>query len=91
VEIRVSPRARKQLRRLPTYIGLKFEYWCDLIRSVGMREARKYKGYHDEPLAGKRTSQRSVRLSKHYRVINVEMSEGKFEVIKVIEVNKHEY
>jgi proteic killer suppression protein len=52
---------------------------------------RKYKGFHDEPLKGQRKGQRSVRLSKGYRAIYQEITPGNYEIIEIIEVNKHEY
>ncbi len=76
---------------MPTHIQSKFEYWCDLLNFIGLLKARKYKGFHDEPLRGKRAGQRSVRLSKAYRAIYVEVDKNNYEIIEVIEVNKHEY
>ena len=58
---------------------------------IGLRECRKYKGFHDEPLKGERKGQRSVRLSKAYRAIYVELENNEYKIIEVIEVNKHEY
>ena len=52
---------------------------------------RKHKGFHDEPLKGKRRGQRSVRLNRAYRAIYVEREAGKFELIQVLEVNEHGY
>ena len=49
------------------------------------------KGFHDEPLKGKRQGQRSVRLNRAYRAIYVEHETGEVELIEVLEVNKHEY
>ena len=76
---------------VPHHIQAKFTYWRDLIDFVGLIEARKYKGFHDEPLRGRRKGQRSVRLSKSYRAIYIELGNGAHECIEVIEVNKHEY
>ncbi len=47
----------------------KLHAWVDDVAHLGLREARKISGYHDEPLKGKRLGQRSVRLSKGYRLI----------------------
>lgn len=52
---------------------------------------KKVPGYHDEALKGKRSGQRSIRLSKAYRAIYVIDQGGKIEIVKVLEVNKHEY
>lgn len=83
--------AQKQLDLVPDYIYRKYLYWIDLIKTLGLIEARKYKGFHDEPLKGLRAGQRSVRLSKNYRAIYRESFEEIYEVIEIIEVNKHDY
>lgn len=58
---------------------------------MGLKESRKFKGFHDEPLHGGRKDQRSVRLSKGYRVIYREIDGLRYEIIEVLEVNKHDY
>lgn len=65
--------------------------WALQVESLGIAEVRKIPGYHDEPLSGKRKGQRSVRLSKHYRLFYVEEKADKINLIQVEEVNKHEY
>jgi proteic killer suppression protein len=53
---------------------------------------RKVPGYHDEPLTGDRTGQRSIRLSRAYRAFYViERDAVRVEFVHVTEVNKHEY
>lgn len=89
-KVLLSHTAKKQLDKVPDHIYRKYLYWVDLLASIGLREARKYKGFHDEPLRGKRQRQRSVRLSKAYRVIYKEVGQS-LEIIEVLEVNKHEY
>jgi len=91
VKITLSKIARKQLDIVPCHIYRKYLYWIDLLQTIGLLEARKYKGFHDEPLKGERKGQRSVRLSKGYRAIYQEVSPGNYEVIEIIEVNKHDY
>lgn len=91
MDIRISPKAKKQLKKVPNHIVRKFDYWCDLIEFIGLLEARKYKGFHDEPLSGDRKGQRSIRLSRSYRAIYIEVEKGNYEIIEVLEVNKHEY
>lgn len=88
MEIRVSGGAQKSLRRVPQHIAKKFGYWVDMIQYLGLLEARKYKGFHDEPLMGKRFGQRSVRLSRSYRII---YRQSGFDQIEVLEVTKHDY
>lgn len=58
---------------------------------MGLESVRKIKGFHDEPLKGKRSGQRSIRLNKSYRAIYVINRDGGVEIVEVQEVNKHEY
>jgi len=81
----------KQLDRIPDVIARKFRLWVALVEESGIREVRKCKGFHDEPLKGQRQRQRSVRLNRAYRAIYVEHETGEVEMIEVLEVNKHEY
>ena len=81
----------KQLDRVPDVIARKFRLWVALVEESGIREVRKCKGFHDEPLKGQRQGQRSIRLSRAYRAIYVEHETGEVELIEVLEVNKHEY
>ena len=52
---------------------------------------QKIKGFHDEPLKGKRSGQRSIRLNKAYRAIYTIGQDGGVEIVEVHEVSKHEY
>jgi len=81
----------KQLERVPDIIVRKFRIWVALVEESGIREVRKCKGFHDEPLKGRRQGQRSVRLNRAYRAIYVEHETGEVELMEVLEVNKHEY
>jgi len=81
----------KQLARIPELIVRKFRIWVELVEESGIREVRKFKGFHDEPLKGQRQGQRSIRLSQAYRAIYIERDTGKLELIEVVEVNKHDY
>jgi proteic killer suppression protein len=81
----------KQLDKIPEIIVRKFRLWVALVEESGIREVRKSKGLHDEPLKGKRLGQRSVRLNRAYRAIYRESKTGDLEIVEVLEVNKHEY
>ena len=81
----------KQLDHIPDVIARKFRLWVALVEESGLRETRKHKGFHDEPLKGNRLGQRSVRLNRAYRAIYVEHEAGGVELIEVLEVNKHDY
>lgn len=54
------------------------------------RYIRKIPGYHDEPLKGDRSGQRSIRLSRAYRAI-YEIKADAAQFVSVEEVSKHEY
>ncbi|WP_245568957.1 type II toxin-antitoxin system RelE family toxin [Desulfobacter curvatus] len=82
-------KAEKQLKKIPTYIRINFQIWVQDVESNGIESTRTVPGYHDEPLKGKRSGQRSIRLSRAYRAIYVEHEDNI--IIEVIEVNKHEY
>lgn len=84
-------RIEKRLWSLPENIREKFFSWVRLVERAGIREVRKVAGYHDEKLKGVRYGQRSVRLSKSYRVIYIEEHDGLINIIVVLEVNKHDY
>ena len=90
-EVRVTKFAEKQIERLPQYIDEALEYWKDMIEIYGIEEMRKRYGYHDEPLKGTRTGQRSSRLNRSYRVIYQEYESGEIYIISIMEVNKHDY
>lgn len=81
----------KQLRKLPNFIVTKLRKWAVQVELHGINEMRKIPGLHDEPLKGIRYSQRSIRLSKWYRAIYRELADKSVRIIRVEEVNKHEY
>ncbi len=76
---------------MPSYIAVKLFEWIEAVSHEGLLEVRKIPGFHDEPLKGKRKGQRSVRLSKAYRAIYEIGTDGRMEIIQVMEVNKHDY
>lgn len=90
-EVRLSRNAEKQLRKVPLHVVEKLHVWVELVCNEGLAEARKIPGYHDEALRGKRTGQRSIRLSRAYRAIYEQLTEGTLECVSVEEVSKHEY
>jgi len=91
IKISWGKHVEKQLDRVPGVITRKFRLWVALVEESGIREVRKQKGFHDEPLKGNRQGQRSIRLNRAYRAIYVEHETGELELIEVLEVNKHEY
>jgi toxin HigB-1 len=89
--VKIARKAERELKKLPVHIVIKLMSWIDSVGHVGLRETVKAKGYHDEPLQGKRKGQRSIRLSKSYRAIYIIEKDGRVEFVEVQEVNKHEY
>lgn len=79
------------LYKLPKQVTNKLIVWQKQVKFLGIREVRKIKGYHDEPLRGDRKEQRSFRLNKAYRGFYITGKDGKVEIVKVIDVNKHKY
>ena len=89
--VELSRLVLKQLRKAPRHVVDKLLGWVRLVEQDGLEEARKIPGYHDEPLRGERSGQRSVRLSRAYRAIYRVDAGGPVELIVVEEVSKHEY
>ena len=87
----IPERVLKSLQKLPKHIALKLQAWVDGVGEEGLLAMRRIPGYHDEPLHGKRTGQRSIRLSKAYRAIYRIDSEENLHFVEIIEVNKHDY
>lgn len=81
----------KQIKKLPSYIKIKLLDWAKAVELDGIHKTRMKKGYHDEPLKGDRSGQRSIRLSRSYRAIYTEEKDGFINIINVEEVNKHDY
>ena len=89
--VELTKSAQKDLTKIPDYIKIKLLLWVDSVEQFGIYQVRKVPGYHDEPLKGSRVGQRSVRLSKAYRVIYIMNKKDEMEIISIEEVNKHEY
>lgn len=52
-----SKKVLKRLDFVPSHIRDKFFAWVLLVTEVGLRRARQYQGFHDEPLKGARCGQ----------------------------------
>ena len=48
----LSKKAEKQLQKLPQHIKEAVFLWAKTVEKIGIYEARKCSGYHDEPLKG---------------------------------------
>lgn len=84
-------KVRKYLKKFPIHIIRNLQRWALQVETIGISEVRKIPGYHDEPLTGTRKGQRSIRLSKHYRLFYIEVEENHIKQIIVEEMNKHDY
>ena len=87
----LSKKAKDTLIKVPAHIKDKLLVWVDAVERTGIQAVRKIPGFHDEPLKGGRTGQRSIRLSKAYRAIYIEEPNNEIIIILVLEVNKHVY
>jgi toxin HigB-1 len=88
--VEIAKSAEKQLRKLPRHIVDNLMIWVAAVEESGVEEVRKVPGYHDEPLKGDRSGQRSIRLSRAYRAIyEIKGNTAKF--VSIEEANKHDY
>ena len=78
-------------RWLPEHIIQKLHFWACRIEMIGLEETRKIKSFHDEPLKGNRSGQRSIRLNRSYRAIYEVDEREKTILVIVVEVHKHGY
>ena len=90
-DVRLSRVAMRQLRRIPQFIRIKLKSWIEDVETIGLEEVRKVPGFHDEPLHGKRKSQRSIRLNRSYRAVYIIKQNGHIEFVSIKEVSKHDY
>jgi proteic killer suppression protein len=74
---------------LPPAVRQKYELWKSIVQLDGPAGLRQFKGFHDEKLKGKRSGQRSSRLSKRFRVI-YEVDQDVVTVF-VEEITPHDY
>jgi proteic killer suppression protein len=88
--VRVTEKVEDDLAKIPRHIVVNFRNWVRSVNLEGLERVRLIKGYHDEPLKGKRKGQRSIRLSRQYRAIySIEGDEIKIVIVE--EVHKHDY
>jgi len=80
---------KKVCRKLPPSVVKKYELWKDIVFRHGPEKLKEFPGFHDERLRGRRESERSSRLSLHYRVIY--RVERRIVTIYVIEITPHKY
>jgi proteic killer suppression protein len=89
-KVAITRLAQKQLRKVPQHVKDNLMIWVIAVEHDGLEEVRKAPGYHDEPLKGDRSGQRSIRLSRSYRAI-YEVKRETVTFASVEEVSKHDY
>ena len=89
-EVKISNPAKKEIAKLTQELRDSFQVWVVSVTELGLAEGSKPAGYNLEKLSGNRKGQRSVRLSKGYRVIFT-YSKGEIHIVTVLDVNNHKY
>ncbi len=89
--VKLRKRAQRNLEKVPRHVVINLMAWVTSVEDEGLMLTRRIPGYHDEPLKGARTGQRSVRLSRAYRAIYEIRADDSIEFVSVEEVNKHDY
>lgn len=64
MEVELSQKVKKQLKKTPSHIAIKLHSWANSVRNRGLQYTQLLKGFHDEPLKGSKKGRRSIRLSK---------------------------
>lgn len=88
--VEITRAAQKQAKKAPPHVRRKLAAWRLAVEEKGLPEVRKASGWHDEPLAGRRHGQRSIRLSRLWCAIYVEY-DGETILVEVQEVTPHDY
>lgn len=86
-----TKQAQRDVARLPRHVANKLRIWVTSVRELGLPEVRMIPGFHDEPLKGRRSGQRSIRLNRSWRAIYVESEAGEVRLVEVQEVTHHGY
>jgi proteic killer suppression protein len=93
-EVEITELVKKQLRKVPRHVAVKFLGWVAAVEHKGLEEVRKVPGFHDEPVKGT-AGRRSIRLSRayraYYRILKRDHNELTVELVRVEGVDKHEY
>jgi proteic killer suppression protein len=88
--VEITRQGRRDFDRAPQRVQLALQEWVKSVETDGMLQVRKIRGYHDEPLHGDRRGQRSVRLSRQWRVIYTEAGD-ELVIVTIEEITPHAY
>ena len=84
-------KVKKQLKKVPVEVRVKFQQWVLFIEDKGLLEAQKFPGFRDHSLKGNRKGQRSVYLTKKWRAIYTLDKDKSITIVIVEEVMPHDY
>ena len=88
----VFDKVKKDIKKLPIHIIKKLQRWAEQVELLGLPEVKRSYGWHDEPLKGQMTGQRSIRLNRAYRATYyAEKVDTDIKLIIVTRVHKHKY
>lgn len=90
-EVTISPKANKELKKVPKEIKESLGVWVDSVEKDGLEVTRSIRGYKDKALKGDRKGQRSIRLNKAWRAFYTESKNGEVKLVTIEEVNNHDY
>lgn len=86
-----TKRGLKDEAKCPKHVKAALLDWIVAVETIGLINARKIPGYHDEPLKGDREGQRSARLNRLWRVIYTEIENATLVIVRIEEVIPHAY
>lgn len=84
-------KVKKQLKKVPFEVRVKLQQWVLFVEEKSLFEAQRFPGFRDHALKGKRKGQRSVYLTKKWRLIYVYSESGNVNLIIIEEVMPHDY
>lgn len=84
-------KVKKQLKKVPFEVKIKFQQWVVFVEDKGLFEAQKFSGFRDHNLKGDRKGQRSVYLTKKWRLIYTLNKKNEVNIIIIEEVMPHDY
>lgn len=84
-------KVKKTLRKVPFEVRVKFYQWVVFVEEKGIFEAQKFPGFRDHVLKGDRKGQRSIYLTKKWRLIYTLNAKKEVTLIIVEEVMPHDY
>lgn len=84
-------KVKKQLKKVPVEVRIKFQQWVLFIEQKSLFQAQKFPGFRDHSLKGNRKGQRSVYLTKKWRAIYTIGKNEEISIVFVEEVTPHDY